>query len=59
MDQVKTVKAKTVNELLKAVYKKEGWVHDGIENRLRRVIAEYGIATDYEKNIYVATKGGK
>ena len=56
---MKTVKAKTVNELLKAVYKKEGWVHDGIENRLRRVIAEYGIATDYEKNIYVATKGGK
>ena len=56
---MKTVKAITINALIKAVYKKEGWVYDGVENRLHRVMSEYGIATDYENNRYVATKGGK
>ena len=56
---MRTVKAKTINELIKAVYKKEKWEWDGLENRLHRVMSEYGIATDYEKNRYVATKGGK
>lgn len=56
MDKVKTVKAKTIHDLLKAVYKKEGWEYNG-ESRISRVLAEYGFSIDYENNRYVATKG--
>lgn len=56
---MKMVKARTLNELIKAVYKKEGWDWGGVENRFRRVMSEYGIAVDYDTNKYVATKGGK
>ena len=53
---MKTVKAKTIHDLLKAVYKKEGWEYNG-ESRISRVLAEYGFSIDYENNRYVATKG--
>ena len=56
---MKTIKAISINALIKEVYKKEGWVYDGVENRYRRVMAEYGIAVDVENNRYVATKGNK
>lgn len=56
---MKIVKARTLNELVASVYRKEGWTERPNENAFRRVNAIYGIAPDYETNYYVAIKGGK
>ncbi len=53
------VKAKTLSELYSKVYKIEGWPRVPTESRHERVMAEYGIAVDYNNNKYVAMKAGK
>ena len=56
---MKSVRARTLNELVNKVYKKEGWERQTYSQMYDRVLSNYGVAPDYETNYYVATKGGK
>lgn len=56
---MKTVRARTLNELVNKIYKAEGWDRKSYPDMYDTVLSKYGVAPDYETNYYVATKGGK
>lgn len=46
--------AKTMADLLAAIYKREGWVRVAGESKTARAKTKYDLALDHKKNIFTA-----